>query len=97
MKTLHTLSLLILICLLQQSSAAPVSLHIHLTKDGCCFKLSPPVPVNLVTNATLTAARCKQKALIVTTVKGRRFCVSPDLPWSRTQLARFQSSPLPSE
>ncbi|XP_030270881.1 C-C motif chemokine 4 homolog [Sparus aurata] len=92
MKTLLTFALLALIGLLHQNSAAPVgpgSLN-----ESCCPGVTRShVPRGKIQNIVRSHSHCPVTAIIVTTVRGRKFCLDGYWNWAKKVLTDFEKSP----
>ncbi|KAM4593827.1 uncharacterized protein PAE49_010152 [Odontesthes bonariensis] len=92
MKTLGTLGLLALLCFLCRSSAGPSALEM-IFKEGCCSQHKQiAVPKDKVKHVVMTPSLCRLKAVVVTTVMGKKFCIDPDWIWAKMKLAEFKKS-----
>ncbi|XP_071346218.1 C-C motif chemokine 17-like [Trachinotus anak] len=92
MKTLLTLLLLTLICFLYHISAGPVAPGL-MVRAGCCEKYNrTPIPKGKVTHVGRTADNCAVKAIVVSTVCNKTFCIDQDWPWADKLLTEFKKS-----
>ncbi|XP_072235970.1 C-C motif chemokine 26-like [Leuresthes tenuis] len=92
MKTLLTLGLLVLVCFLCHSSAGLSALKM-IFKEGCCLQHNrTTVPKQKVKHVAMTSSDCRLKAVIVTTVIGKKFCIDPDWIWAKKTLKAFKKS-----
>ncbi|KAG9272032.1 C-C motif chemokine 13-like [Astyanax mexicanus] len=77
MRSGSALLLVLLLGSLQLSSSAPA-----VNQPDCCFKLTTMrIPQKMVKSYTQTSSDCALKAIVITTVKGRKFCVDPAAKW----------------
>ncbi|XP_070691936.1 C-C motif chemokine 22-like [Pempheris klunzingeri] len=91
MKTLVHLVLLILMCILQQSSAGPLGPSALMWEDCCSGYNKTFIPKRRVTHVAMTLRSCSQEAIIVTTVcRKTKQCLDPDWPWAKKLLADYQ-------
>nr|XP_057933941.1 C-C motif chemokine 26-like isoform X2 [Doryrhamphus excisus] len=87
--TMKTLVLVALMCILHVGTCA-VSPAIVL-KEGCCEGCSKTaIPWERVQRVERTPNVCKRKAIVVTTVCGKRFCIQANWKWSKTLLTEFE-------
>ncbi|XP_054627832.1 C-C motif chemokine 26-like [Dunckerocampus dactyliophorus] len=87
--TMKTLVLLTLMCILHVSMSA-VSQGI-LFNEGCCINRSKTaIPWERVQHVERTPNGCKRKAVVVTTVCGKKFCIEANWKWARTLLTEFE-------
>nr|XP_057933942.1 uncharacterized protein LOC131132370 isoform X3 [Doryrhamphus excisus] len=60
-------------------------------KEGCCEGCSKTaIPWERVQRVERTPNVCKRKAIVVTTVCGKRFCIQANWKWSKTLLTEFE-------
>ncbi|KAL3065893.1 hypothetical protein OYC64_015935 [Pagothenia borchgrevinki] len=89
MKTLVTLVLLI--CVLRHCTAAPVGPSAP--QDGCCKGFNTTkIPIKRVKHVAETPSDCESQAIVITTCL-KKFCIDPNMPFAKKQLALFEESP----
>ncbi|XP_022605297.1 C-C motif chemokine 5-like [Seriola dumerili] len=92
MKTLLTLLFLTLICFLHHTSASPLATELML-KGGCCTGFNrTAVPKSKVKHVGMTPDDCTNKAVVVTTVCNKKFCIDPSWTWAQNLLEEFKKS-----
>ncbi|XP_035508174.1 C-C motif chemokine 18-like [Morone saxatilis] len=92
MKTLVTLMLLTLICFLRYSSTAPVAAQ-ALFKQQCCQNCNATmIPRGRVRHVESSPSHCTVKAVIVTSVCGKKICIDPNTKWTQKLLSDFKMS-----
>ncbi|KAI9540698.1 hypothetical protein NQZ68_038369 [Dissostichus eleginoides] len=90
MKTLVTLVLLI--CVLRHCTAAPFGPSTP--KDGCCKSFnSTEIPKRMVKHMAETPSDCVSRAIVITTVCLKKFCIDPNQALAKNHLALFKASP----
>ncbi|XP_063052253.1 C-C motif chemokine 5-like [Engraulis encrasicolus] len=86
MRTVFITSLLAL-ALIISASAAPHGA----TTSTCCPKLfKGKIPANMVVSFGSTRSDCAKKALMITTVAARVFCVDPDQDWVKSVVDKLK-------
>ncbi|XP_034074279.1 C-C motif chemokine 18-like [Gymnodraco acuticeps] len=89
MKTLVTLVLLI--CVLRHCTAALFGPSTP--KDGCCNGFTTKqIPRRMVKHVAETPSDCESRAIVITTVCLKKFCIDPNLPFTKKQFALFKTS-----
>ncbi|XP_012710175.2 C-C motif chemokine 3 [Fundulus heteroclitus] len=89
MKILLTLCLLTFLCLLSPCSAGPVSQQL-MSLGSCCSQHSNvTVPVGKVKDLQMSPSHCKLRSVIVSTQKGKRFCLDPSGSWTQKLQREF--------
>ncbi|XP_030642740.1 monocyte chemotactic protein 1B-like [Chanos chanos] len=79
MRKLITLSLLVLLCSLQLTSAVGIQ---GPNSSPCCSKFSTiRIPLKRVVSYTWTSSNCPKKAIVFETIGGNRICVDPEASW----------------
>ncbi|XP_056234413.1 C-C motif chemokine 22-like [Seriola aureovittata] len=92
MKTLLTLLFLTLICSLHHTSAGPVAVEM-MVKGACCPGYNQTrIPKAKVKHVAMTPDGCTDKAVVVTTVCNKKFCIDPSWIWARNLLKEFKKS-----
>ncbi|XP_049340188.1 C-C motif chemokine 13-like [Astyanax mexicanus] len=85
MRSGSALLLVLLLGSLQLSSSA-------VNQPDCCFKLTTMrIPQKMVKSYTQTSSDCALKAIVITTVKGRKFCVDPAAKWVSSHLKSLKN------
>ncbi|XP_042274945.1 C-C motif chemokine 7-like [Thunnus maccoyii] len=93
MKTLATFILLTLICFLHHSSASANG-AVLATTDGCCMNHTRMIiPKQKVRHVAENPSHCETKAIIVTSVCDKLYCIDPDSRWAKNLLAEFEKFP----
>ncbi|XP_044213058.1 C-C motif chemokine 22-like isoform X1 [Thunnus albacares] len=93
MKTLATFILLTLICFLHHSSASPDSPGFR-TTGGCCMNHTQMIiPKRKVKHVVETPRGCTTKAIVITSVCDKEYCIDPDFRWAKKLLAEFEKFP----
>uniref|UniRef100_A0A8P4KK68 Chemokine interleukin-8-like domain-containing protein n=1 Tax=Dicentrarchus labrax TaxID=13489 RepID=A0A8P4KK68_DICLA len=92
MKTLVTLVLLTLICFLQHSSTASVTVQ-ALFQQQCCQSYNAIIiPRGRVRHMAMNPSHCPVKAVIVTTTCDKKICIDPNTKWTQKLLSDFKKS-----
>ncbi|XP_042274985.1 C-C motif chemokine 18-like [Thunnus maccoyii] len=92
MKTLAAFILLTLICFVHHSSAANGA--VFATSDGYCMgHTQMKIPKQKVKHVMENPSHCTTKAIIVTSVCDRQYCIDPNFRWAKRLLAEFEKVP----
>ncbi|CAI5646426.1 unnamed protein product [Oreochromis niloticus] len=97
MKTLLALTVLTLTCFLKHSSAMPVGIDMVIKDVKCCEAVTNKIhiPVDKVTNVMKTSG-CNREAIIVTTLKKKKFCLDPEWKHALMHLEEFKKRSAPT-
>uniref|UniRef100_A0A3B1IVF8 Chemokine interleukin-8-like domain-containing protein n=1 Tax=Astyanax mexicanus TaxID=7994 RepID=A0A3B1IVF8_ASTMX len=94
MKILLILIMLLFICdiMMYVHALCLISAAPAVNQPDCCFKLTTMrIPQKMVKSYTQTSSDCALKAIVITTVKGRKFCVDPAAKWVSSHLKSLKN------
>ncbi|KAL3992550.1 Fc receptor-like protein [Sarotherodon galilaeus] len=97
MKTLLALTVLTLTCFLKHSSANPAAIGMLTNDVECCEAVTNKmyIPVHKVQHVTMTSG-CSREAIIVTTLKKKKFCLDPEWKHAQMHLEEFKQRSAPT-
>ncbi|XP_044213075.1 C-C motif chemokine 22-like isoform X3 [Thunnus albacares] len=92
MKTLAAFILLTLICFVHHSSATNGAAFATTVK--CCVNHTRTIiPKQKVKHVVEISSGCTNKAIVVTSVCDKEYCIDPDFRWAKKLLAEFEKVP----
>uniref|UniRef100_A0A3Q2W8Q0 Chemokine interleukin-8-like domain-containing protein n=1 Tax=Haplochromis burtoni TaxID=8153 RepID=A0A3Q2W8Q0_HAPBU len=85
-----TVGLLLLLLTVYCCAAAPLD---ETAPGECCFHFfTERIPVKNIVSVTKTHSSCLEKAFVIHTAKGRRFCVGHSVTWAQDAFNKETSS-----
>ncbi|XP_063337066.1 C-C motif chemokine 4 homolog [Pelmatolapia mariae] len=87
-----TVGLLLLLLTVYCWAAGPEGLD-EMAPGECCFHFfTGNIPVKNIVSVTKTHSSCLEKAFVIHTAKGKRFCVGHTVTWAQDAFNKEQNS-----